>query len=53
MIHLYFLSLRAIAQIFNRSAELGMPTGRLSNEANAELETHPLTPETKIKIFLK
>ena len=37
-----------IAQIFNPTAELVIPTGTSTNQAKAEIETHPLTAETKI-----
>ena len=42
-----FLWLWVIAQIFNPTAELAIPTGTLTNEANAEIETLPLTAEMK------
>ena len=38
-----------IAQIFNANAELAIPIATPSNEANAEIEAHLLTAETKIK----
>ena len=37
-----------IAQIFNPTAELVIPTGTPTNQAKAEIETHPVTAETKI-----
>ena len=37
-----------IAEIFNPTAELEIPTGTESNEANAEIETQPVTVGTKI-----
>ena len=42
-----------IAQIFNPAAELIMPTRTTNNEAKAEIETHPLTAETKMKKYSK
>ena len=39
----------AITPIFNRPAELETPIGILTNKANAELETQPLTVETKTR----
>ena len=38
-----------IALIFNPTAELVMPTGTQTNEANAEIETQPVTGEAKIR----
>ena len=37
-----------IAQIFIPTAELAIPTGIPTNEANAETETQPVTVEAKI-----
>ena len=37
-----------IAQIFNLTVELVIPTGTQTNEANAEIQTQPVTVETKI-----
>ena len=37
-----------IAQIFIPTAELAIPTETQTNEANAEIETQPVTIETKI-----
>ena len=37
-----------IAQVFNPTAELAIPTGTLTNEANAETETYPLTAESNV-----
>ena len=36
-----------IAQIFIPAAELAIPTGTQTNEANAETETQPATVEDK------
>ena len=36
-----------IAQSFNPTAELIIPTGKPINEANAEIETQPLIAEAK------
>ena len=38
-----------IAQIFNPTAELAITTGTSTNEANAEIETRPLTVKTKTR----
>ena len=38
-----------IAQIFNSTAELAIPTGTSINEANAEIEIDPLTVEIKTR----
>ena len=53
IINLYFLIPAVNAQIFNPNAKLEMPTGTPTNEANAEIETYPLTAETKIRKLLK
>ena len=37
-----------IAHSFIPTAELVIPTGTQTNEANAEIETQPVTVETKI-----
>ena len=37
-----------IAQIFILAAELVIPTGTQTNEANAEIETQPVIVEVKI-----
>ena len=48
-IDLYLLIPAVITQIFNRTAEIV-----IAKEANAEMETHPLTVETKmVKCSLK
>ena len=49
MIDLSFLILAVITQIFVPTAELVMPTGTLTNEANAGNEEHPLEAEKKIR----
>ena len=48
IIDLYFLIPAVIAQIFNSTAELAIPTGIPTNKAKAEIETHPVTVEAKI-----
>ena len=48
IIDLYFLILAVTAQIFLPTVELVIPTGSQTNEANAEIETQPVTFETKI-----
>ena len=47
-IHLYFLISAVIAQISIPTAEIVIPTGIATNEANAEIERKPVTVETKI-----
>ena len=49
MINLYFSFPAATAQIFNPTAELVIPIGVLTNEANAGIEIQPLTAEMKIR----
>ena len=39
--------------MFNTAAELIIPTGTPTNEANQEIKTQPLTTETKIRRFSK
>ena len=41
MLDLCFLILAVIAQSFNPTAELLIPTGTQTNEANAEIKTQP------------
>ena len=43
--HLYFLIPAIIAQMFISTEELVIPTGRQTNEANAEIETQPVIAE--------
>ena len=40
-----------IAQMLNPTAELEMPTGKQTYEANAEIETQPVTVEYRISKF--
>ena len=40
-----------IAQMFNPTTELVIPTGTQTNKANAEIETQRVTVETKICKF--
>ena len=47
IIDLYFLIPAVIAQIFNPTAELVIPIG--TKEAKAEMETHPVIVEAKIR----
>ena len=48
IIDLLFLIPAVITQqIFTPTAELVIPTGILTKEAKAEMETHPVTVETK------
>ena len=46
---LYFLIPGTIAQIFNPIAELVIPIGIPTEEAKAEMETHPVITEAKIR----
>ena len=46
---LYYLIPAVIAQIFNPTAELAIPTGTPTNEANPETESQTLTGERKIR----
>ena len=47
IIGFYFLIPAVIAQIFIPAAELAIPTGTQTNEANAETETQQATVEDK------
>ena len=38
-----------IAQIFNPTARLAIPIGAPTNEANAEIQTQPMTAKTKTR----
>ena len=49
IIELYFLIAAVIAQIFNPTAELVIPIGTATKEAKAEMETHPVIVEPKIR----
>ena len=49
ILNLYFLNPAVIARISISTAELVLLTGTQTNEANAEIETQPVTVETKIK----
>ena len=52
IIYLYFLITAVIAQIFNPTAELVVPTETATYEINAEIETQPVIAEAKIsKVF--
>ena len=48
MIDSYFSISTVIAQVFNPTAELVMPTGEQTNEANAEIETQPVAVKVRI-----
>ena len=48
IIDLYFLIVPVIAQIIIVAAELGILTGILTKEAQAEIEKHPVTVEAII-----
>ena len=41
--------LAVVAQIFNPTAELAIPTRTRTNETNPEIQTHPMTAETKTR----
>ena len=41
-----------IAQIFILNVQLALPTGTPTNEANAEIETQPLTVESYIILYI-
>ena len=49
IIDLYFLIAAVIAQIFNQIAELVIPIGTPTKEQKAEMETHPVIIEPKIR----
>ena len=49
IIYLYFLIPAVIAHIFNPTAELAILIGTPTNEANADIDTQPLTAETKTR----
>ena len=49
IIGLYFLIPALIAQIFIPLAELAMPIWVSTNEGNLDIETQPLTAETKTR----
>ena len=49
IVDLYFLIAAVIAQIFNPIVELIIPLGIPTKEAKAEIETHPVTVETRIR----
>ena len=51
IIHLYFLILAVIAQIFNPIAELIIPTGTPSKGIKSEIEIHPVIVEAKIRTY--
>ena len=47
--YLHFLILAVLAQFFNPIAELVIPIGIPIKEAEAEMETHPVIVEAKIR----
>ena len=49
IIDLYFLTPTVIAQIFNPIKELVIPIGIPTKEAKAEMETHPVIVQAKIR----
>ena len=48
-VHLSFLILAVIAQIFNLTSELVIPTGTATNEVNPENKTQLVIVETKTR----
>ena len=53
IIDLYFSILVIIAYIYSPTVELVVPTGKLTNQSNAEIKTEPLTAETKVRNLSK
>ena len=51
IIDLYFTIPAVLAQIFNPIAELVIPIEIPAKGAKAEMETHPVIAEAKIRIF--
>ena len=51
IIDLYFLIAAVIARVFISMAELPIPTVTPINEANAEIETQPMTAELKLRNY--
>ena len=49
VIDLHILIAAVIAQIFNQIADLVIPIGIPTEEAKAEMETHPVIVEAKIR----
>ena len=49
IIDFYFLIPAVITQIFNPIAKLVIPIGFSSKEANAEIQIHQITAESKIR----
>ena len=49
IIDLYFITAAVISQIFSPIAELLIPIGIPTKEAKAEMGTHPVTVEPKIR----
>ena len=52
IIDLYLLIYAVTSQVFNPIAELVIPTGIPTKEANVGIKTHPVTAETKIRKHL-
>ena len=52
IIDLYFLIPAAIAQVFNLISELVIPIGIPNKEAKAEIETHPVIVEAKMRNYI-
>ena len=48
IVDLYFLIAAMIVTVFIPTAKLVIPTGTQTNEANAEIETQPVTVKTNI-----
>ena len=51
IIDLYLLIPAVIAQIYNPTAELAIPSATPTKEVNAQIKTQPLTAETKTRKF--
>ena len=52
IIGLYVLISAVIAQVFNPTAEVVMPTGPQTNEANVEIERQTVTVEARISLHV-
>ena len=51
-IDLYFLIPAVITQIFHPPVKLAMPIAQSTNEAKAEIKTHPMIVESKISKYM-
>ena len=48
IIDLYFLIPAVIAQAFTTTSEIPIPSGKVTKEAKAVIEPHPVTTKSKI-----